>query len=350
MVKYTRHHDGRFAKVGKGVSADALHKAKQAQLAKRVAGSSTTVPKLHALFAARIRSLDGASDKKTVTRNRSALARCNAWLIKRGADPNLVTHVLIEDYFKWLKLNFAQTSASREAAMVKAAYRYAKRLGMIDSNPAEYVKAPAVDEAEPEVYSNDELRLIRAALRDDLDEVIFYGLVYEGLRRFELVNLTWKRETDPANYINLPKQEMTVLGKGGKLRKVPIHPFFAEVLTYRRQRSGDEGTVLGRGGSLRNVNQRIENMLERAGVDGGNRPAHKFRKTVQTVLYEEGVRTDVIDKMLGWAPSSVRQRYYSRVRDEAMYEGILKLYPSDPIERPPSGLGAPVSTTGVAAA
>lgn len=142
---------------------------------------------------------------------------------------------------------------------------------------------------------------------------------------------------------------MTVRGKGGKLRKVPIHPVFAEVLTYRRNRFGDEGTVLGRGGSLRNVNQRIENVLKRAGVDGGNRPAHKFCKTVQTVLYEEGVRR--IDKMLGWAPSSVRQKYYSRVRDEAMYEGILKLYASDPIERPPSGLRAtPVSTTDVAAA
>ena len=101
--------------------------------------------------------------------------------------------------------NFAQTTANREAAMVKAAYRYAKRLGMIESNPAEHVKAPAVDEAELEVYSNDELRRIRAAIRDDLDEVIFYGLAYEGLRRFELVNLTWKKETDPANYLNLPK-------------------------------------------------------------------------------------------------------------------------------------------------
>ena len=104
---------------------------------------------------------------------------------------------------------------------------------------------------------------------------------------------------------------MTVRGKGGKLRKVPIHPLFAEVLTHRRNRFGSEGRVLGRGGSLRNLNQRVENMLRRAGVDGGNRPAHKFRKTVQTVLYEAGVRTDVIDKMLGWAPSSVRQRYYS---------------------------------------
>jgi integrase len=94
----------------------------------------------------------------------------------------------------------------------------------------------------------------------------------------------------------------------------------------------------------------LEPLLRRAGVDGGSRPAHKFRATVQTVLFEEGVRTDVIDKMLGWAPSNVRQRYYSRVRDEAMYEAILKLYVSDAIERAPLDAQASIEKSEAAAA
>jgi integrase len=289
------------------------------------------------LFAAYISHLERkGSDPKTRTRNRHALARFEGWLGELELSPTDATELVIEEYFAWMSREWAQTTANREAAMLKAAYRYGKRLGMIGESPAEHVRAPAVDEVEPEVYSNEELRCIRAAIRDDLDDVVFYGLAYAGLRRFELVNLRWKKETDPRNYVDLTKQELTVRGKAGKMRKVPIHPLLAEILTRRRNRGEGEGTVLGRGGSLRNVNQRVENLLRRAGVDGGNRPAHKFRKTVQTVLYEEGVRTDVIDKMLGWAPSSVRQRYYSRVRDEAMYDAILRLYASDPIERPPS--------------
>lgn len=94
--------------------------------------------------------------------------------------------MVVEEYFAWLSREMAQTTANREATMVKAAYRYGKRLGMVGESPAEHVRAPAVDEVEPEVYSNDELRRIRAAIRDDLDDVIFYGLAYEGLRRFEL--------------------------------------------------------------------------------------------------------------------------------------------------------------------
>lgn len=290
----------------------------------------------HPLFAAYLSHLERkGSDPKTCTRNKHALGRFEAWLTGLELDPTKATELVVEEYFAWLSREWAQTTANREAAMVKAAYRYAKRLGLVGESPAEHVRAPAVDEVEPEVYSNDELRRIRAAIRDDLDDVIFYGLAYEGLRRFELANLTWKKATDSTNYVDLEKQELTVRGKGGKLRKVPIHPLFAEVLTRRRSRFGADGKVLGRGGSLRNVNQRVENLLWRSGVEGGNRPAHKFRKTVQTVLYEEGVRTDVIDKILGWAPSSVRQRYYSRVRDEAMYDAILRLYVSDPVERAP---------------
>jgi integrase/recombinase XerD len=293
------------------------------------------------LFAAYISHLERkGSDKKTSKRNGHAFARFERWLSRLALDPTDATELVIEEYFAWMSRELAQTTANREAAMLKAAYRYGKRLGMIAESPAEHVRAPVVDGVEPEVYSNEELRRIRTAIRDDLDDVVFYVLAYAGLRRFELVNLTWDKDTDPGSYVDLGKQELTVRGKGGKIRKVPIHPLLAEILARRRDRGDGHGTVLGRGGSLRNVNQRVEDLLRRSGVDGGNRPAHKFRKTVQTVLYEEGVRTDVIDKMLGWAPSSVRQRYYSRVRDEAMYEAILRLYVNDPIEQPPVSPGA----------
>jgi hypothetical protein len=51
--------------------------------------------------------------------------------------------------------------------------------------------------------------------------------------------------------------------------------------------------------------------------------------------HEEAVQTDVIDKILGWAPTSIRQRYYTRIGDRSLYDAILKLYESDPIERAP---------------
>lgn len=59
--------------------------------------------------------------------------------------------------------------------------------------------------------------------------------------------------------------------------------------------------------------------------------AHMFRKTVSTCLYEAGVRTDTIDRMLGWAPSSVRVRHYTRIADAELQQAIYALHASDPI-------------------
>jgi integrase/recombinase XerD len=326
-----RNFDGRFAKAGEAISAEVAHEAKQIELAAREAGSPKggTVQQLHPIFAAYLSHLERKGrDPKTTVRNRCALGRLNGWLNELGVDPKDVTEVVLEEYVAWLSATFAPTTAHRETAHVKAAYRYAVRLGTIDKSPAEYIEAPRVPEEEPEVYSAEELREIRAAIRDDLEEVIFYGLAYGGLRRDELVGLTW-------DAVNFEQQFTRVRGKGGKLRRVPLHPVLAEVLAAQLHRRPGSVTVLGKGGSLRNVNHKLAKLLKRAGVDGGNRPAHRFRKTVATVLAEEGVREDVIDKIMGWSPTTIRQRYYTRVADGSLYEAILKLYQSDSIERAP---------------
>ena len=330
MGSSQRHHDGRFAKAGEAVSAETALRAKQAELAAReTASSKGGTVKLHPLFEAYLSHLERKGrDPKTVARNRSSLVRLERWLVELGVDANDVTEILLEEYAAWLRSTLAETTAHRETAHFKAAYRYAARMGMIEASPAANVEAPKVAEVEPEVFSNAELRQIRASIMDDLEEVIFYGLAYGGLRRHELVELTWAA-------VDLDQQFMTIRGKGSKLRRVPLHPVLAEVLASHRRRHPDTETVLSRGGSLRNVNHRLGRLLERAGVDGGNRPAHRFRKTVATVLYEEGVQADVIDKIMGWAPTSIRQRYYTRVADHSLYEAILKLYQSDPIERLP---------------
>lgn len=284
---------------------------------------------LHPLFQAYLSHLKRKGrDSKTISRNRYALVRLNVWLAEVGLDPLSATEVLLEEYVAWLASSFAETTASRETAHVKAAFRYGVRLGMLAQNPAAEVELPKVAEIEPAVFSNEQLRRIRAAISTDLEEVIFYGLAYAGLRRHELVELAW-------DAVDFKGQFLTIRGKGGKLRRVPLHPILAEVLVIRLRRYPSSETVLGRGGSLRNVNAVLARLLDRAGVDGGNRPAHRFRKTVATVLYEEGVQPDAIDRIMGWSPTSIRSRYYTRIGDRSLYDAMVRLYVSEPIERAP---------------
>jgi integrase len=338
MDTRSRHRDGRFANKGKATTTADDLAAKQAEIAVRDAGVTrkgkpmkSTI--LHPLFADYVGDIRlRGKDPKTVSRAFYALRRFQVWLEEVGVDPRDVDELRLKQYVAYLRSTVANSSARSETEKIKAAYRYALRIGTITKNPAEYVETPSLDDREPETYSNEELRRIRAAIIDDFEDAVFHLLVYTGMRRFEFSspNLTWS----DVDFVN---QTIRVVGKGKKLRKVPLHPRLAEVLLARKQKY-DEETVLGAGGSSRNINYRLAKLLERADVQGGNRPAHRFRATVQCSLYEEDVREDVIDAILGWAPKSIRQRYYSRVRDETAHDAILRLYRSDPLELPSRSL------------
>lgn len=73
----------------------------------------------------------------------------------------------------------------------------------------------------------------------------------------------------------------------------------------------------------------------RALVDRANVPvkgaSHAFRKTVATNMHEQGIQTGVIDKIMGWAPRTVRDRHYIRIADHTMHQAIQTLYQNDPI-------------------
>jgi hypothetical protein len=71
-------------------------------------------------------------------------------------------------------------------------------------------------------------------------------------------------------------------------------------------------------------------LVDRAGVKT-RASAHTFRKTVATVMYEQGVRGHVIDEIMGWAPRTVRDRHYIRIAPKAMRDAILTHYQNDPI-------------------
>lgn len=171
------------------------------------------------------------------------------------ADPTELTRLDVQRYKTFLRENLAQTTASREFMMVKAAYTFAvDELGALEQSPfvGKAGKAPSVDYVLPKRYENEELRRIRAAIRDDLDEVIFYGLAYGGLRRFELVALKWlenadrDRQGNPSNAVDFAAQLIYVIGKGDAPRKVPLHPLLAKVLkAYRLDLFGSNISLIG---------------------------------------------------------------------------------------------------------
>jgi hypothetical protein len=75
----------------------------------------------------------------------------------------------------------------------------------------------------------------------------------------------------------------------------------------------------------------MRELVDRAVVDVAS-PCHAFRRTVATVMDEHGVRTRVIEGIMGWSPRQMHERHYLRLADDA----IQTLYWDDPSCESPS--------------
>ncbi len=288
------------------------------------------------IFQLRLDALARRRRKQTTIRdNRHVLVRFDRWLRERELDAQSATRLDVEEYFDALLAVYEVASVRRHLACIRAAYRYAKNLGVISLDPSGTVVLPRQPDVEPEVYSRQDLEKVVAAVRDEIDDILVRLLLFNGCRRAECVRLRYADVDRKADRIR-------VIGKADKLRYVPLHPVLAEVLCAGAEPSAYllATPTTGRM-SIVSLNKRLRAVLERAHVTGGRRPVHAFRRTVATSLYEEGIRESVIDAIMGWSPTSVRGRYYTRISDNQKQDAIRRLYGGNRFFAPPAARAQP---------
>jgi integrase len=212
---------------------------------------------------------------------------------------------------------------------IAGAYRFAHDLGMAVPNPARLVVVPRDPDRPPATYTNAELRALLQAAATQREDLLLHLFIYTGMRRSEVLGLRFADIAWDTNVID-------VLGKGHppKFRRIPLHPNLRLVLqaTRQRARAGQVYAVeSNRRGALGRdrLHQIMTAAALRAAVDW--KGLHAFRKTVSSVLYEEGVRESWIEAILGHAPRTVNARHYRRIPDQQLHAAILQLYRSDPL-------------------
>lgn len=257
-----------------------------------------------------------------------ALRSAQRWLDENGIPAGELTLLACEEYFDQLLERGAVSTVRRHLAYLRAAYRYGVRHDLVERDPTADVRLPRLPDLEPATYSNDQLRAIHAAIRSERDELAFYLFAFGGLRLGEVAALTW-REVDFEHW------QLRLIGKGGKFRLVPLHPVLQEVLREHQQRAHPRqenllATISRQRLGAPTLGRDVRALTDRARVSI-NSPSHAFRRTVATVMYEHGVRTRVIERIMGWAPRTMHERHYLRVCDEPMHQAIQTLYREDPI-------------------
>lgn len=258
--------------------------------------------------------------QKTRQNATQAFAHFQRFLDETGIEAGEAAEEDIAAFVVGMQKSLADSTVKLYLGQVRAAYKQAVKRGRITSNPTTDIALPSAVDSAPRVFSIAELNAIRASIETTREAIVFFGLAYTGLRKDELRNLR-RSDTDFA------AAQITVIGKQRKLRHVPLHPLLTDALGPHFARENDFALPARSGKapiSASTFDRTLYGLLARAGVSGH---AHDFRKTVATTLSELDVREAVIDKIMGWAPRTVRDRYYTRIADKDMHDAILRLYP-----------------------
>lgn len=257
------------------------------------------------------------------------------WAGRAGVEsPVAVDRVVLRRYLAYLGTRgFARRSIARKAAALRRYFAFAHQRGLIPEDPARRLSAPSGEGRLPKVLGPSELSALleeripaaggdevaaATTARDDAIVELLYG---SGLRVGECCALD--RED-----IDFDQAAVTVLGKGGKSRRVPMSEPSVDAL---RRYLGEHRLVLAGKDSPKEavfLNRRRRRMTPRdvrrvidARAAAPTHP-HALRHTYATHLLDGGADLRVVQELLGHASLRTTQRYthVSKERLVAVYE------------------------------
>ena len=212
-------------------------------------------------------------------------------------------------------------SLENQRAYVSSFYRWLCKERYIPFNPCDNVPLINCVEKIKQPYSDVELDELRKCCKTPKQRAVLEMLLYTGVRAQELCDMNID-DIDVNNRI-----AYVVKGKGGRSRKVYFNSvaakYYIEYLNTRRD-NNIAAFVTQRGrlttSGLRSMLKKIAN---RAGVE--NVHPHRFRRTLATMLANNGMPLNEIMRVLGHAGVNTTMIYVSQndKRIENSYERFI---------------------------
>jgi site-specific recombinase XerD len=261
------------------------------------------------------------------------------WCERGGCpDASALDHRALRRYLAYLQTRgFSRSSTARKAASVRAYLRHLRRRGILGRDVAAAITAPKGARKLPRMPRRKEAaamldELVAGAASDDpraLRDLAVVELLYgAGLRVSECCGL------DIAD-VDLRRQTVTVLGKGAKVRRLPLgEPARDAVAAYlagaRGRQQVDAGPSAGAADALflnargrRMTPRDVRRVLDRHPLaDGRSLHPHALRHAYATHLLEGGADLRAVQELLGHADVGTTQIYthVTRERMRAVYE------------------------------
>lgn len=208
-----------------------------------------------------------------------------------------------------IKDGMSAATVNRRLSSLSCLCRMAVKYGLIASNPVLSVKHLKQPERLPSFYTEDAV----SNFFDDggelsRDRLIVQLLYSTGIRRAELVSLK-------VEDVDFSRKVLRVMGKGGKMREIPLTgEICEEILLYLRRvgsKRGEPLFVTDKGNPLYPafVNRVIKKQLTDNEGFVGRKSPHVLRHTIATHLLNRGADLNAIKEMLGHATLASTQVY-----------------------------------------
>lgn len=255
-------------------------------------------------------------------------------------------------YANRLEAGCSPTSVKHLHTVLHKALEDALRLGLVQRNVVDLVRAPRMQRVEMRVLTLKQVRTLLTAAQGDRFEALYTLAVTTGMRRGELLALKW-RDVDLGSAANgqaaLQVRATLQKTKGGFVyaepksarsrRRIALTAAATEALRTHRARQAEERLLVGaewedhdlmfcthQGKPLigSNVlNQNFHPLLKRAGLPRIR--FHDLRHTAATLLLLRSVHPKVVSELLGHSSVSLTLDVYSHVLPDMQREATAAL-------------------------
>jgi integrase len=207
---------------------------------------------------------------------------------------------------------YKPATVNRMVALMKRVFNLAIREDMVLKNPCWKVTMLKEDNKRDRILTVEEFDRLLAELPDYLKPIVSLGY-YTGMRRGEILKLTWKKVNMQEGYLDLEPEDT----KNSEPRRI----YFNDVLWDIFRRAGKirslkhDYVFTYRGKPIKEFREGFNKALEKAGIE--NFHFHDLRHTFNTNMRKAGVDQTVIMKLTGHKTLSMFNRYNTVDQEDA---------------------------------
>jgi integrase/recombinase XerC len=235
------------------------------------------------------------------------------WMKESGRDASKAS---VRMYLRDLMKNFDPVTVQRKLSALRVFHSFCDREGLWVDPVFDGIKTPKAAQKLPNFLHVDELPPLLSSIEDPQQHCLFELIYGSGLRISEALAVRWG-DVDTARQSH--GAFIRVLGKGGKVREVPLSKEsvagFQKLHALRQTDGLDCGDTTPvflnrKGGALnpRQVRRWLKEILIATGLDH-HVTVHGLRHSFATHLLDSGADLRVIQELLGHSSINTTQRY-----------------------------------------